>query len=86
MRDLSEEERRKQSEQLGTESRQVYQQLSDLRRQDRQLQLRQLASQIGYQDAKDVAAFVDTVQRIYRETDSGSGRFFGRRGGGGQQQ
>lgn len=85
LRQLPENERRQQATQLGAESWQAWQTLSDLRAQDRSLQLQHLASQIGYRDTKDAGAFVDSVQRIYDETDVSAGRFMGF-GRGWQQQ
>jgi Trp operon repressor len=77
LRQLPEEERREQARELGAESAQLYQTYRELRTQDRQLQLEHLAYDLGYKDAKEVSAFVESVQRINSETDPGMGRFMG---------
>lgn len=80
---LPEEDRQKQSQELRTESWQAFQTYRELRAQDRQIQLEHLASDLGYRDPKDVSTFVDSVQRINKETDA-SGRGMGMGRGGGQ--
>jgi DNA repair exonuclease SbcCD ATPase subunit len=80
LRQLPDEERQTQVQELATESRQTYQTLTQLRTQDRQMQLAQFANQVGYREPKDVQAFVDSLQRIYTETDTSLNRAFGGRG------
>jgi hypothetical protein len=70
LRTLPEDQRQEQAAALATESRQLYQKLTELRTQDRQLQLQQLATQVGYQDANQSAQFVESVNRIITETSS----------------
>ena len=87
VRDLPEDERRAKSQELGADSAQTFQKFSQLRTQDRQLQLQQLAGQLGYQNTTEAKQFVETVGRIIEETDTNPGQFmggggFGRRGGG----
>jgi predicted RND superfamily exporter protein len=83
LQQLPEEERQKQVQELRAESWQTFQSYRQLRAQDRQLQLEHLAAELGYREPKDVSAFVDSVQRINKETDvSGRGMGFGRGGGG----
>ncbi len=77
LRGLPEEERRAAAPQLMAESRDAYETLSNLRARDRQLQLQQLAADIGYRDAGGTTEFVDAVQRIYTETDTSLNRFMG---------
>jgi hypothetical protein len=80
IRQLPDEERRAQGQQLAAEGWETYQTLTQLRSQDRQMQLAQFASQVGYRQPKDVQAFVDSLQRIYTETDTSLNRFPGGRG------
>ncbi len=70
---LSGDERRK----LVADSWQAYQTYSQLRSQDRQLQLRQLASQIGYQNPQDAAPFLNAINTILDDTDPSMTRFMG---------
>jgi hypothetical protein len=80
VRDLPEDQRSAAVEQLRAESREAYATLNTLREQDRQFQLQQLASQIGYRDVAGLAQFTEAVQQIYRNTEytpprgSGGGR------------
>jgi hypothetical protein len=74
LRGLPGEERAVQARQLANQSMETYRQYSELRARDRELQLRQLATQIGYSDSNAAAQFVESVQRIYDETDAGLNR------------
>lgn len=77
LRSLPEEDRRDQAAKLGAESMQTYQQLTELRAKDRQLQLQQLAGQVGYKDSAQSQQFVENVSRIYSETDTSINRLLG---------
>ncbi len=86
LRELPREERRDQARELGAASMQTYYDLVRLRNQDRQLQLDQLARQVGYDTEPDAATFVTAVEQIFDETDtnpmkfmSGGGYGFGNR-------
>ncbi len=82
VRALPDEERRAAAAELGTETREAYRTLSELRTQDRQFQLQQLAQQIGYRDARSAGQFVDSVTSIIKETEVNPLRGMG--GGGGR--
>ncbi len=77
LRKLPREERREQARELGTASMEAYTTLVRLRAEDRQLQLDQLARQIGYQDKEETAAFVKALEQIFDETDTNPMRFWG---------
>ncbi len=83
-RELPDGERQAAMQQLGPQTAEAYQTLSQLRAQDRQMQLQQLASQIGYRTESDQAQFVTTVSQIIQETDPrmDHGMGFGRGRGG----
>lgn len=83
LRELPEQDRREQAAKLGAESMQTYQQLTELRAKDRQLQLQHLANQVGYTDPTASAQFVESVNRIYTETDTSINRMLGFGAGGG---
>lgn len=86
VRELPDEERRAAMEQLGAETRETYQKLSQLSDKDRQIQLANLARSVGYTDATAVQSFVDSVGNIYSKTSYTSSMreaVFGDRGGGG---
>ena len=90
IRELPEDQRRQKFEELATTTRDAYQALTTLRAQDRQMQLQQLAAQVGYSSAADQKQFTKAIQQIYQETDTSMERFlgFGRggsRGGGGSR-
>lgn len=80
LRELPEDERRAQAQQLAGASRETYQRLAELRTLDRDLQLNQLASQLGY-GGGDSAQFVDRVKGIITETETNPMSFMGWRGG-----
>jgi len=85
VRSLPDSQRAEQMQKLAQESMTAYQNYSDLRSKDRQLQLSLLAAQVGYRDPQQAAQFTSAIQKIYDETDSSLSRFFGtgrRRGGG----
>ncbi len=77
IRELPQEERRAQARELGAASMQTYYDLVRLRVQDRQLQLDQLARQVGYDTETDAATFVTAVQQIFDETDTNPMQFMG---------
>jgi hypothetical protein len=70
LRDLPDDQRRAAAEQLQQETRATFRRLNELREQDRQLQLTQLARALG----ADPNHFVETVTSIYRNTDFIPGR------------
>jgi hypothetical protein len=74
---LPEDQRQQKFQELIQQSGQLYQSYSALREQDRQLQLHQLASQIGYQNTAEATQFIEAVSRIYRETDTSMRGLFG---------
>jgi hypothetical protein len=82
VRDLPEDQRQAQVEQLATQSRQAYQTLSDLRDQDRSMQLQNLATQLGLQ-GQNAQSLVEGVPQIYKSTQYNpqGGRGFGGPGG-----
>ncbi|NQU10558.1 hypothetical protein HQ590_07205 [bacterium] len=77
VRELPDDQRHEAAGELRAESMALYQKLTDLRAQDRQFQLTQLAGQIGYQGANQTAQFVDGVQQIINDTDTSVSRLFG---------
>lgn len=77
LRELPEDKRQAQFAQLVQQSRQLYETYTTLRDQDRQFQLKQLASQVGYQNPNDATQFVEAVNTIYRETDTSMRGLFG---------
>jgi hypothetical protein len=89
MREVPEGERQEQFASLIQQSRLLYETYTTLRDQDRQFQLRQLASQVGYQNQADATQFVEAINTIYRETDTSMrgimGFGFGPGGGGGRR-
>ncbi len=58
----------------------LWRDLMPLMEQDRDLRLRSLATQIGYEDADAADRFVDYIRRIYEDTSFTPGQLFGRRG------
>lgn len=82
IRQLPDEQRREAARKLGQESWETYQTLIQLRERDRQLQIRNLASQIGYRTPEEVEQFAQAIDRVYRETDTSMRRFMGWGGGG----
>lgn len=84
LRELPEEQRREQAETLREETRETVAALRELLQQDRQLQLQQLARQVGYRDATAIEQFVESVNGIIRDTElrGGRGWWGGGRGGG----
>lgn len=82
IRALPEEQRREEAQRLGAETWQTVQQLNELRGRDRQLQLQQLATQVGYKDERAISQFVESTEKIFQETDTNPLRFMG--GGGGR--
>jgi hypothetical protein len=81
IRALPEEQRRAAAAELGAQTREAYRTLSELRAQDRQFQLQQLARQIGYRDERSAAQFVDAVTGIIKETEVNPLRGMGWGGG-----
>ena len=77
IRELPDDQRHQKFEELATTTREAYQNLSTLRAQDRQMQLQQLAAQVGYSSATDQAQFAKAIQQIYQETDTSMERFMG---------
>lgn len=84
LRELPEDQRRQAAESLREETRETMQTLQQLMQQDRQLQLQQLARQIGYRDDTAVNQFVESVDAIIRDTELRGTRppWGGGRGGG----
>jgi hypothetical protein len=80
LRNLTGEQRREAAQQLAAQSRETHAALSDLRARDRELQLRQLAAHLGYRDPREIAQFVETIDRIHRETDPALNRLLGIQG------
>ena len=78
-------QRQPQIDQLGADMRATYQQLNQLRDQDRTLQLQNLAADLGLQGDK-VQSLVDGVPQIYRNTQYNRGQGGGGPGGGGGRQ
>jgi hypothetical protein len=78
VRSLSGEERSQQVRQLAEESAATYQSYNELKTKDRQLQLQQLAAQVGYRDAAQAEEFTAAIQRIYQETEPGMRGLMGR--------
>jgi hypothetical protein len=74
---VPEEQRQQQFQQLIQQSRDLYGSYTTLRSQDRQLQLQQLATQLGYQNEADAKQFVEAINRIYSETDTSMRGLFG---------
>jgi hypothetical protein len=72
-------QRQTQIDQVAAEMRTASQQLNDLRRQDRALQLQTLGTTLGLTDEK-TQALIDGVPQIYQNTRYGGGGF-GRGGG-----
>ncbi len=70
LRDLPAEERREQFQQLAQQSRALYEQYAALRAQDRQMQLRRLAAQVGYRNPAQIEQFSTAIDQIYRDTDA----------------
>jgi DNA repair exonuclease SbcCD ATPase subunit len=90
LRNLSGEERSQAFRQLTQDSATAYQTYSDLKTKDRQVQLNQLAAQVGYKDTAQAEQFTAAVKRIYEETDPGlrglmGGSMFWQRGGRGER-
>jgi len=85
VRQLPEAQRAEHAQELRAESWQIYQTLGQLRAQDRKIQLEQVARDLGYRDPKDVQAFVDSLDRIYTETDMSMNRWMGFGRGGGRR-
>jgi hypothetical protein len=79
IRETPEPERTTQADQLRAETREASQTLRELRSRDRQMQLDQLAREIGYRTDTAAAEFVDRVESIYRETQTNPwrGQFWG---------
>ena len=75
---LSSQDRLAQMQQLSQDSVAAYQAYQELLGKDRQLQLSQLAAQVGYRDPAQAAQFAEAIQRIYTETDPGLNRLLGR--------
>ena len=67
-----------QMRQISQDSAATYQTYGELLAKDRQLQLSQLAVQVGYRDPAQAAQFAETIQRIYADTDPGLNRLLGR--------
>jgi hypothetical protein len=82
-RNLPEDDPQRQAkiDQLAADSRATWQQLSQLREQDRTLQLQNLATSLGLQ-GDSVQTFIESVPQIYQNTRYGQG---GGPGGGGRQ-
>jgi hypothetical protein len=72
-------QRQAQIDQVAAEMRTASQQLNDLRRQDRTLQIQNLGTSLGLSDEK-TQALIDGVPQIYQNTRYGQGGF-GRGGG-----
>ena len=72
------DDRATQMRQLSQDSMTTYQTYGELLVKDRQLQLSQLAAQVGYRDPAQAAQFTEAIQRIYTETDPGLNRLLGR--------
>jgi len=83
IRQLPDEQRRAAAMELGAETREAYRTLSELRAQDRQWQLEQLARQIGYRDERSAGQFVDSINAILKETEVNPMRGMGGMGRGG---
>jgi hypothetical protein len=79
VRDLPDDQRQAQAEQLATQTRQAYQTLNDLRDRDRTRQLQILAMQLGLQ-GQNAQTLVDGVPQIYENTQYTPQRGDGGRG------
>ncbi len=86
--DLPEDQQQAQVHPINDQLRQAYAQLSDLRNQDRTLQLQNLATQLGLK-SQDAQTLVEGVPQIYKNTQytpqrgpGGGGGFAGEGGGG----
>ncbi len=83
IRNLPDDERRVQSEQLRAETGDAFRTLNELRDRDRQTQLANLGRSVGYNDPNTVQGFVDSVTDIYKNTEYNPGPGFGGGGRGG---
>ena len=81
VRELPDDQRREAAATLGAETREAFQTLSELRQQDRQFQLQQLATQIGYKDSNSAGQFVESVNTIIKDTEINPMRGMGWGGG-----